>query len=134
MRSGETFSINNSEKDREKSDEYYISEGVEYRNINKIDISTDQGKFEWLDSLVDNASARIESKQENIISEEGLYGVNKEEQEEYLKYNDAWQDNKLDFDIAKRQSKILENLDINGGGWRIRRIRTHNNFIQKSCK
>lgn len=46
MRSGETFSINNSEKDREKSDEYYISEGVEYRNINKIDISTDQGKFE----------------------------------------------------------------------------------------
>lgn len=115
MRSGETFSINNSEKDREKSDEYYISEGVEYRNINKIDISTDQGKFEWLDSLVDNASARIESKQENIISEEGLYGVNKEEQEEYLKYNDAWQDNKLDFDIAKRQGKILENLDINGG-------------------
>lgn len=117
--SGEKQSTDASEtKERNKaeSDDYYTFEGVEYRNIEKIDISTDQGKFEWLDSLVGNASARLESEQENIISEEGLYGMDKKEQEEYLEYNDAWQDNKRESDLVRRQGKILENLDIDGEG------------------
>ena len=103
-------------KDTAESDDYYTFEGVKYRNINKIDISTNQGKFEWIDSLVGNANARLESKQENIISEEGLYGMDKKEQEEYLGYNDAYQDNKRSIDLAKLQSKIMENLDIDGDG------------------
>lgn len=105
-----------SEKSKAESDDYYTFEGVEYRNIEKIDISTDQGKFEWLDSLVGNANARLESEQENIISEEGLYGMDKKEQEEYLEYNDAYQDNKRSLENAKRQRKIMENLDIDGDG------------------
>ena len=105
-----------SENSKAESDDYYTFEGVEYRNIEKIDISTDQGKFEWLDSLVGNASARLESEQENIISEEGLYGMDKKEQEEYLGYNDAWQDNKRESDLVRRQGKILENLDFDGEG------------------
>lgn len=103
-----------SEKSKAESDDYYTFEGVEYRNIEKIDISTDQGKFEWLDSLVGNASARLGSEQEDIISEEGLYGMDAKEQEEYLEYNDAWQGNKRESGLVRRQSKILENLDING--------------------
>ena len=103
-------------KDTIESDDYYTFEGVEYRDINKIDISTNQGKFEWIDSLVENANARLEHEQHNIIREEGLYGMDKKEQEEYLEYNDAYQDNKRSIDLAKRQSKILENLDIDGDG------------------
>lgn len=105
-----------SEKSKAESDDYYTFAGVEYRNIGKIDISTDQGKFEWLDSLVGNASARLESEREDIISEEGLYGMDAKEQEEYLEHNDAWQDNKRESDLVRRQSKILGNLDINGEG------------------
>lgn len=103
-------------KDTIESDDYYTFEGVEYRDINKIDISTNQGKFEWIDSLVENANARLEDEQDNIIREEGLYGMDKKEQEEYLEYNDTYQDNKRSIDLAKRQSKILENLDIDGDG------------------
>ena len=103
-------------KDTTESDDYYTFEGVEYRNIDKIDISTNQGKFEWLDSLVGNANARLEDEQDNIIREEGLYGMDKKEQEEYLEYNDAYQDNKRSLDLARRQSKILGNLDIDGDG------------------
>ena len=118
-------------KDTAESDDYYTFEGVEYRNINKIDISTNQGKFEWIDSLVGNANARLESEQENIISEEGLYGMDKKEQEEYLGYNDAYQDNKRSIDLAKRQSKIMENLDIDGDGGILGALeRKHNAFAE----
>jgi len=115
---GEKQYSNTSEtgKNTNESDDYYTFEGVEYRNIDKIDISTDQGKFEWIDSLVGNANARLEDEQDNIIREEGLYGMDKKEQEEYLEYNDAYQDNKRSLDLARRQSKILENLDIDGDG------------------
>ena len=105
-----------SEKGKAESDDYYTFEGVEYRNIDKIDISTDQGKFEWLDSLVGNSNARLEYEQDNIIREKGLYGMDKKEQEEYFKYNDAYQDNKRSLDHIRRESKILENLDIDGDG------------------
>lgn len=115
---GEKQSPNASEasKDTAESDDYYTFEGVEYRNIDKVDISTDQGKFEWIDSLVENANARLEDEQDNIVREEGLYGMDEKEQEEYLEYNDAYQDNKRSLDLARRQSKILENLDIDGDG------------------
>lgn len=112
----QSFSTSETSKDTAESDDYYTFEGVEYRNINKIDISTDQGKFEWLDSLVGNANARLEDEQDNIIREEGLYGMDKKEQEEYLEYNNVYQDNKRSLDLARRQSKILENLDIDGDG------------------
>lgn len=111
-----TDTFETSEKSKAELDDYYTFEGVEYRNIEKIDISTNQGKFEWLDSVVENANARLESERENIISEEGLYGMGTKEQGEYLKYNDAWQENKRESDLVRRQSKILENLDINGEG------------------
>ena len=115
---GEKQSPNTSEasKDTAESDDYYTFEGVGYRNIDKIDISTDQGKFEWIDSFVENANARLEDEQDNIVREEGLYGMDKKEQEEYLEYNGAYQDNKRSLDLARRQSKILENLDIDGDG------------------
>ncbi|MBR2994259.1 hypothetical protein IKF43_02630, partial [Candidatus Saccharibacteria bacterium] len=96
----QSFSTSETSKDTAESDDYYTFEGIEYRNIDKIDISTDQGKFEWIDSLVGNANARLEDEQDNIIREEGLYGMDKKEQEEYLEYNDAYQDNKRSLDLA----------------------------------
>ena len=114
----EEQSANTSEtnKDTAESDDYYTFEGVEYRDINKIDITTNQGKFEWLDSLVENSNARLENEQDNIMREEGLYGMDAKEREEYLEYNDAYQDNKRSLENAKRQRKIMENLDIDGDG------------------
>lgn len=122
----------NSEKSKAESDDYFTFEGVEYRNVEKIDISTDQGKFEWLDSLVDNANVRLESEQEDIISEEGLYGMDEKEQEEYLKYNDTWQDNKRESDLIRRQGKILKNLDLNGEGGVLGAIERSRNAFAKA--
>lgn len=122
----------NSEKSKAESDDYYTFEGVEYRNVEKIDISTDQGKLEWLDSLVDNANVRLESEQEDIISEEGLYGMDEKEQEEYLKYNDTWQDNKRESDLIRRQGKILKNLDLNGEGGVLGAIERSRNAFAKA--
>lgn len=115
---GEKQSFNTSEtsEDTAESDDYYTLDGVEYRKTDKIDISTDQGKFEWLDSIVGNTNTRLEYEQDNIIREKGLYGMDKKEQEEYFKYNDAYQDNKRSLDHIRRESKILENLDIDGDG------------------
>lgn len=53
-----------------ESDDYYTFEGVEYRNIDKIDISTEQGKYEWLDSFVENDAKRCQSELEEAESEE----------------------------------------------------------------
>ena len=39
-----------------ESDDYTNMRGIEYRNIDKIDISTDQGKYEWLDSILENGA------------------------------------------------------------------------------
>lgn len=111
-----TDTFETSEKSKAESDDYYTFEGVEYRDISKIDITTNQGKFEWLDSLVENGNARFEDEQDNIIREEGLYGMDAKEREEYLEYNDAYQDNKRSLENAKRQRKIIENLDIDGDG------------------
>lgn len=101
---------------RAEPDDYVTVEGIEYKNIDKIDILTNQGKYEWLDSLVENAVTRAETECDSIIVEEGLYGTDKKEQEEYLKYNDTYQDAKRSLELGKRQRKILENLDIDGDG------------------
>lgn len=115
---GEEKSHNTSEvsENTVEPDEYYTFEGVEYKNINRINISTNQGKLEWIDGLVENANDRLENEQDNIIREEGLYGMDKKEQEKYLEYNDAYQDNKRSLDLVRRQKKILANLDINDDG------------------
>lgn len=116
--SGETQSDDTSEAIDKKAepDDYFTVEGVEYRNIDKIDISTDQGKYEWLDSLIENANTRTEIEHDNIITEEGLHGSDEKDIEWLLEHNDAYQDNKRSLELAKRQRKILENLDIDGDG------------------
>ncbi|MBR2543615.1 hypothetical protein IKF57_01130 [Candidatus Saccharibacteria bacterium] len=67
-------------------EDYYFVDGVEQRNLNTIDISTEQGKYEYLDSLVDNA--------------EQWHEENSQEDDE----NRA---------VVARQRRILQNLDIN---------------------
>lgn len=116
--SGETQSTDTPEAADKKAelDDYFTVEGVEYRNIDKIDISTDQGKYEWLDSLIENANTRAEIEHDNIITEEGLYGSDEKDIGRFLKHNDAYQDNKRSLELGKRQRKILENLDIDGDG------------------
>lgn len=118
LNSGETRSTDMPEAVDKKagSDDYFIVEGVEYRNIDKIDISTDRGKYEWLDSLIENANTRAEIEHDNIITREGLYGSDEKDIERYLEYNDTYQDNKRSLELIKRQRKILDNLDINGDG------------------
>ena len=119
MRSGESLPINNTENNKQFSDMSEASESQTesgYERLDKIDISTNEGKFEWIDSLVDNAIAAREYEQYDILREEGLYSMDRKMREEYLKDNDAYQENKADLAFAKRQSKLLENLDIDGDG------------------
>lgn len=116
--SGETQSTDTPEAADKKAelDDYFTVEGVEYRNIDKIDISTDQGKYEWLDSLIENGNTQVEIEHDNIITEEGLYGSDEKDIERFLEHNDAYQDNKRSLELVKRQIKILKNLDIDGDG------------------
>ena len=59
-----------------ESDDYTNIGGIEYRNIDKIDISTDQGKYEWLDSILENGAksqrARLRSteRQQKILRDQ----------------------------------------------------------------
>ena len=59
-----------------ESDDYTNMRGIEYRNIDKIDISTDQGKYEWLDSILENGAksqrARLRSteRQQKILRDQ----------------------------------------------------------------
>ena len=103
-------------KDEVESDDYYTFEGVEYINVNKIDISTEQGKYKWLYSILENARVRLEDEQYNIIDEEGLHRMDEKEQEKYLEDDDKYQDNKRVLDLVKRQKMIVESLNIDGDG------------------
>lgn len=87
-----------------------------YKNLDKIDITSEKGRYEWLDSLLENSKTRIDDEYGDIIRKEGLYGMDKKEQESWLDYNEPYQDNRREYDLVKRQSKILENLDIDGDG------------------
>lgn len=127
----QSHETSNVSKDTAESDDYYAFEGVEYRNIDKIDISTNQGKFEWLDSLLNNVKDRLVNEQYNIIREEGLYGMDKKEQEEHLEYNHVYQDNKSSLDFARRQSKILEGLDIDDDGGVLGALESRRNSFAK---
>lgn len=116
MRSGESLPTNNTEDQypSNTSETNNSKTESEYERLDKIDISTNQGKFEWIDSFVDNAIAALEGKQYDILREEGVYSMDRKRQEEYLEGNDAYYENKADLAFAKRQSKLLENLDIDG--------------------
>ena len=47
-----------------ENEDYYTFEGEEYRNLDKIDISTEQGKYEWLDALIENGITHKEAELE----------------------------------------------------------------------
>lgn len=85
-----------------ESDDYYVFEGVEYRNINKIDISTDEGKYEWLDALLENGLARYEQELENAERDFD---------------DEAIEDAKKQLEFIKRQQNILlDKIHIDGEG------------------
>lgn len=45
----------------QESDDYYVDDdGVELRNLDKIDISTEQGKYEYLEGRIENWIAKAE--------------------------------------------------------------------------
>ncbi len=116
FKSGEKPIQDTSEKPQEQteSEKYYEFKGAEYINVDKIDITTDQGKYKWLYSCIDNADVGLEDDLDNIIREEGVDDMDTKDQEKYLKYNDAYQDAKRSLEITKRQRKLVENLDIDG--------------------
>ena len=88
-----------------ESDDYYTFEGEEYRNIDKIDISTEQGKYEWLDALLENGVTHKESKLEDAI------------RDGYEDGDEVVDDLKSELSLDKRQQKILtERIDISGDG------------------
>ena len=103
-------------KSEAEAGDFNIIDGVEYRNLDKIDITSEQGKYEWLDSLVENLKTRVDAEYGDIIREEGLYGTDKKEQEYWLENNDDYKNNRYECDLARRYGKILENIDINGEG------------------
>lgn len=112
---GEKQSSSTSEtsKDTAESDDYYTFEGVKYRNIGKIDISTNQGRLDWLNGFVDNANTAREEERYGIMSEAGFPSdTSEEELDEFFKHDDAYQDNKRSLEIAKRQTKILGDLNV----------------------
>lgn len=93
------------EKLAPEADDFYEFDGVEYRNINKIDISSDEGKFDWLQSLTENSITRNETELENLLSS----GYD-ESDEEVL-------DARHKLDRANRQNRILLNkIDPSGDG------------------
>ena len=94
-----------SETDTKESEDYYTFEGEEYRNIDKIDISTEQGKYEWLDALIENGITRKEAELE------------KAQADGYEQGDEVIDDLNAGLSLDKRQQKILtERIDINGDG------------------
>lgn len=74
-------------------------------NPDEIDISTEQGKYEWLDALLENAVTREEAELEDAKND------GYEEGDKIVDDLNA----KLEFD--KRQQKILmEKIDVDGEG------------------
>ncbi|MBR0460864.1 hypothetical protein IJI91_02665 [Candidatus Saccharibacteria bacterium] len=90
--------------DSAESDDYYIFDGEKYRNIDKIDISTEQGKYEWLDAVVENGLTRAETDLEKAK----IKGY----EDGDVEIDDA----NAGIKLSKREQKILEKIDINGDG------------------
>jgi len=118
MESRETFPINNTENDPAAEGknpwQKMTEEAPPFGGGEKY--SASQSELEWLSGLVKNASARLEEEQDSIIREEDVYYMDEKEREAYLKHNEVYQDNKRSLEFKRRQSEILENLDVNGDG------------------
>ncbi|MBR2998440.1 hypothetical protein IKF34_01530 [Candidatus Saccharibacteria bacterium] len=72
-----------------ESDDYFMDQGIEQKNLDNIDISTEQGKYEYLDSLIGNAEQWHEENPQEASDDRA---------------------------VVARQRKILQNLDINSDG------------------
>ena len=95
-----------------ESDDYTNMRGIEYRNIDKIDISTDQGKYEWLDSILENGAKSQRAEVERLESE--LFDDSDDEMVEA----------RARLRSTERQQKILRNqIDINGDGGMFENLR-----------
>lgn len=139
--SGETRSTDMSEVVDEKAElgDYYTAEGIEQKNIDKIDISTEQGKYEWLDGLLANGAAYNEARMDDFLIEHGISpdtgSEDLNEEIDVLSGRDESEYRELVHtqERLKRQSKILENLDIDGDGGILgaltRRMEYHNIVI-----
>lgn len=76
---------------------------VEVRDVNEIDISTENGKYDWLDSILDNVVKIREERLKN-------YDCNVDEETEKEEKIQS------DLDFAKIQQEILHNrIDPNNG-------------------
>ena len=88
-----------------ENEDYFTFEGEEYRNLNKIDISTEHGKYEWLDALIENSITRKEAELE------------KAQADGYKQGDEVFDDLSAELNFGKRQQKILtERIRIDGEG------------------
>lgn len=89
-------------EDVAEADDYYTFEGVEYKNLNKIDISTEQGKYEYLDGWTENIIARCEHELEEA---------------EYEDDERLAEEIKIELEEAQLRQRILRNkIDVDGKG------------------
>ena len=95
-----------------ESDDYTNMRGIEYRNIDKIDISTDQGKYEWLDSILENGAKSQRAEVERL------------ESEGFDDSDDEMVEARARLRSTERQQKILrDQIDINGDGGMFENLR-----------
>lgn len=85
----------------ETGSDSYTFDGVEYRNVDKIDILDNEGKREWLDGILENGALNVKT---------GL--------EEAINYNDSSEVNrkKAQLDFIERQQTILERMKSSDEG------------------
>jgi hypothetical protein len=86
--------------------------GLELTDVNEINIDTQEGRFDWLTSLVENAEA-INSERLNALRERGLSKVS--EEEAYLSgknEDELIEGTQRDLELVEAQKAILEGLDF----------------------
>jgi hypothetical protein len=99
-------------EDEEESDKYGPY-GLELADTEKINLGTQEGRYEYLATLVDNALA-VNAERLKLI-EDGRFDEMKEEERGkfYDKNEDeAFENTKYSLDLAKEQKAILDNLDL----------------------
>lgn len=85
----------------ETESDSYTFEGVEYRNVDKIDIVDDKGKYEWLGKLLENGALSV--------------GIDLNEAKNYGNSSEiAEKESQLDF--IKRQQTILNRMEADNSG------------------
>lgn len=100
----------------EKDDGYYERNGIKYRNIEKINVSTEEGRVEYLDSLIDNAFMARE--QELKQAKEDFYkswGTEYDpKNEDHVRDDDLYGSPVVsaqrELDSVKRQRQLLNNV------------------------